>query len=160
MFGGNTTEINYQQHYPNNSPPNVHHIKTNAVRPCPFWFVYMGYPLHGLSTLRTYTMKEILLKLLPHYKKHLEVVKELEGRENIIYHLWASTMKYGICMCSKWAFDTPIENEVWVSKKMKGDSCWWCTTPSNCDTKDEIIAALQTRIDIMESLLKEEPCSA
>lgn len=59
----------------------------------------------------------------------------------------------GICYTSKDIFAIDISNDEWVRNFTNGHNMYWFVAPYKCNTKDEMVSALQMRIDRLKLFL-------
>lgn len=97
-------------------------------------------------------MKEILVKLIAYYEKHIVLVPET----NFLDYLKENYLAYGICYTSKKVFDLNIYAEDWVIDINPSDH-YWTTPPFICNCRQNAINSLQFRIDMMKELLSAVP---
>lgn len=103
--------------------------------------------------------KDILIRLINHYRTVLERIKEFNELHSIRDILLSSKTNMGICYCANRIFNISIDYEPWLRRNCKknntlGSAVWWCTPPVMLNSKDPIIESFNVRISIMEKELK------
>lgn len=91
--------------------------------------------------------QELADKLINHYEG---VVRQAEGMDNLweILELCCDTQTTcGVCNCATRVFDADVYEDAWVTSF----GAFWFKYPTNCNTKPEIIEALQFRIDRLKT---------
>ena len=95
--------------------------------------------------------KEIALKLIKLYKDAIKVVRVMDDVDVIKQNLLEKHLNRGICKASNSVFDIDLYSNKWVTSKVTKDGGYWSEIPHQCATKPEILASLQTRVDILKT---------
>lgn len=99
--------------------------------------------------------KEIILCLLPIYKRAITHINEL-GDVKIAKHILAVfCIQFGVCNAIRCLL-TENYNHNWIKRYYKDSSNIWERFPIEADTTDEMTKLLQIRVDIMEKELKRK----
>ena len=98
------------------------------------------------------TKKELLKKLIAHYKK---VIKLTEGKTNTEIKQIARSkhVYYGICAAAK-LFNKRLSGSKWVRSHCNYHNFWWFKPVCKCRNTKQTIKALQDRVDKMKEILK------
>ena len=95
--------------------------------------------------------KEIALKLIKLYEDAIKVVEGMDDIRLMKVYLKVKHLNMGICKASNSLFDINLYSNKWVTSKVTKDGGYWSEIPYNCSTKTEILASLQTRVDILKT---------
>ena len=94
--------------------------------------------------------KELAQKLIAWYEESIAMIKK-EKRKNIIGILWKRGIGYGVCRCALVNFNIDLHRDYWVICQKKSESLYWGSEPNRAETKEEVIKALQLRVDILKT---------
>lgn len=89
--------------------------------------------------------KEIIDKLITHYKRVIEEIGKLESLDIIKDVLTANNVQHGICYCSLFSYYIYIVSDDWVNSFPSFP--YWFDKPKRATTKEEVINLLQLRVD-------------
>lgn len=94
--------------------------------------------------------KDIVTKLLAHYKDVYVRVENIKSVYDIHELLESTSTLYGICCCANEQLNEHIYEQDWVQKYGK----LWADYPYLSGTKTEILGLLQIRIDNLKKELE------
>lgn len=106
------------------------------------------------------TEKEIITKLITHYKKGIKIAKSDKSYKYIMNRLCSLCLEYGVCRCFAYDYNVDISNKKWIKKYCtysKYEFCdprWWAKPVRDAKTKKEILKLLTIRLDILKKELK------
>lgn len=107
------------------------------------------------------TKKQIILCLLPIYKRTIQRLKTETSVDMAKHVLLLFSVSMGICASADAHLDENISNKKWILRHAHhlGEDeyfYYWDKCPSEGETVEEIISLLQIRVDIMEKELKRK----
>ncbi len=102
------------------------------------------------------TLREALLYTLVIYKLSLKEIRDFRNRKQIIDFLLEKELQHGLCNFMHYHYDYPrglIKHL--VDKYVSDDTSFYLggTSVKECETKEDIIAAMQLRIDVLSEIL-------
>jgi hypothetical protein len=95
------------------------------------------------------TKQEIITLLIKDYEWAIEKVSKMEYLATHEF-LVNEHLSNGVCNAAKLRHDQHIYCANWV---YRSEDAYWTTPPKRCETKEEIIQSLQTRLDILNQEL-------
>lgn len=99
--------------------------------------------------------KTLLTNLIAYYATHLSFIEnELKGESFATIHSYIREhhLSFGICYCAGHVFR--VKDIEWASEGYtKEFSLFWCHIPEFRDTTEEIIETMNTRLEIMRTIL-------
>jgi len=98
--------------------------------------------------------KEIVVKLLDHYKIKLAEAINLDKNEFFKF-IRNAKIDCGVCICAWHIFNTNICKDEWVKKYCINNNIYWGKMPYLNNNKEEAITCIQLRIDNLEKELTE-----
>lgn len=98
------------------------------------------------------TKKQLLPLLINHYENAINEVSKTRNLPQIEKKLIELKVNKGICNCAHHKFNVEICHRKWVYKHQRWDGYWY-TSPSDAFFKQDIIKALQFRVDKMKEIL-------
>jgi hypothetical protein len=104
------------------------------------------------------TKRKLVTLLIKDYQWAIEEVNKLNSVKEIKKFLAFEKLDIGICFASGKRHFESIYDKKWVTKFYNYtndyDGGYWCKTPWHCNTKEDILKSLETRLEILKSIYK------
>ncbi|CAB4577969.1 MAG: hypothetical protein F2563_03585 [Actinobacteria bacterium] len=97
------------------------------------------------------TKQEIIERCIAAYSEAIEVCGKLEF-DKALNWLDKKELDFGVCHFVLKRLGLRIDYKDWVDRH-EGSDNYWAIIPRYCDTHDELIQSLQTRIEILKKEL-------
>lgn len=94
-------------------------------------------------------------KLLAYYEEHMEALKGSDDIAEARRYLFHYQIAIGVCSCALEVFAINVYGQDWIEENCTAKSKYWDDAPYECDNIPDILAALQTRITILKSLISK-----
>ena len=104
--------------------------------------------------------KQLIEQLRDHYLYCIVELSEWTDTPLSYYHLFAKQMYIdeGVCACAIMRFDAKTPTNIWylhpqTHRSSVNKHLYWCKTPKECETAQELVQSLNIRLEILNANL-------